>query len=139
MCLSWPEIRAKAARFAGDWKDAHYERGESQTFYNEFFEVFGANRRRVASYEEPVKRPGMCRASRSKGYAWSMDNPASSRTNWTVSTETVATCPSSRTIYSGSSGRFGSFTMPERASVETRYWSTTHSSALRLPSLYSYT
>lgn len=58
MRLSWPEIRAKAAKFAEDWKDAHYERGESQTFYNEFFEVFGASRRRVASYEEPVKRLG---------------------------------------------------------------------------------
>jgi hypothetical protein len=58
MRLSWPEIRAKAAKFADDWKDARYERGETQTFYNEFFEVFGASRRRVASYEEPVKRLG---------------------------------------------------------------------------------
>jgi|SRR6185437_284261 len=58
MRLSWPEIRARAAKFAEDWKDAHYERGETQTFYNEFFEVFGANRRRVATYEEPVKRLG---------------------------------------------------------------------------------
>jgi len=41
MHLSWNEIRARAARFAEEWKDAHYERGESQTFYNEFFEVFG--------------------------------------------------------------------------------------------------
>jgi hypothetical protein len=49
MRLSWAEIRAKAARFAEDWKDAHYERGETQTFYNEFFEVFGASRRRVAT------------------------------------------------------------------------------------------
>jgi hypothetical protein len=59
MRLSWPEIRARAAKFAQDWKDAHYERGETQTFYNEFFEVFGASRRRVATYEEPVKRPGL--------------------------------------------------------------------------------
>jgi hypothetical protein len=58
MRLSWPEIRARAAKFAEDWKDAHYERGETQTFYNEFFEVFGASRRRVATYEEPVKRLG---------------------------------------------------------------------------------
>jgi hypothetical protein len=36
-------------------------------------------------------------------------------------------------MYSGSSSRLGSFTMPERASFETRYWSTSHSSALRLP------
>jgi hypothetical protein len=58
MRLSWPEIRAKAAKFAEEWKDAHYERGETQTFYNDFFDVFGANRRRVATYEEPVKRLG---------------------------------------------------------------------------------
>jgi hypothetical protein len=58
MHLSWNEIRARAARFADEWKDAHYERGESQTFYNEFFEVFGITRRRVASFEEPVKKLG---------------------------------------------------------------------------------
>ena len=58
MRLSWNEIRARAARFAEDWKDAHYERGETQTFYNEFFEAFGASRRRVATYEEPVERLG---------------------------------------------------------------------------------
>lgn len=58
MRLSWNEIRVRAARFADEWKDAHYERGESQTFYNEFFEVFGVTRRRVASFEEPVKRLG---------------------------------------------------------------------------------
>jgi hypothetical protein len=58
MRLSWNEIRARAARFADEWKGAHYERGEAQTFYNEFFEVFGITRRRVASFEEPVKRLG---------------------------------------------------------------------------------
>src|SRR5438128_4094766 len=58
MRLSWNEIRVRAARFADEWKHAHYERGESQTFYNEFFEVFGITRRRVASFEEPVKKLG---------------------------------------------------------------------------------
>ena len=58
MRLSWNEIRARAARFAEEWKAAHYEKGESQTFYNEFFEVFGVTRRRVASFEEPVKKLG---------------------------------------------------------------------------------
>jgi hypothetical protein len=58
MRLSWNEIKAHAARFADEWRSAHYERGESQTFYNEFFEVFGVTRRRVASFEEPVKRLG---------------------------------------------------------------------------------
>ena len=58
MRLSWNEIRVRAARFAEEWKDAHYERGESQTFYNEFFELFGVTRRHVASFEEPVKLLG---------------------------------------------------------------------------------
>ena len=39
--MNWNEIRARAAAFAAEWQDAHYERGDSQTFYNEFFEVFG--------------------------------------------------------------------------------------------------
>ncbi len=58
MRLSWNEIRARAARFAEEWENAHYERGESRTFYNEFFEVFGVTRRRVASFEEPVAKLG---------------------------------------------------------------------------------
>src|SRR5438552_6947624 len=36
MRLSWNEIKARSARFADEWKNAHYEKGESQTFYNEF-------------------------------------------------------------------------------------------------------
>jgi hypothetical protein len=61
MRLSWNEIKARAARFAEEWQDAHYERGESQTFYNEFFDIFGVTRRRVASFEEPVKKLGDAR------------------------------------------------------------------------------
>lgn len=58
MRLSWNEVRARAARFSTEWKDAHYEKGETQSFYNELFEVFGVKRRRVASFEEPVKLLG---------------------------------------------------------------------------------
>jgi hypothetical protein len=57
MRLDWNDIKARAAKFAADWKDAHYERGESQTFYNEFFELFGITRRRVASFEHGVDLP----------------------------------------------------------------------------------
>lgn len=56
MRLSWNEIRVRASTFADEWKDAHYEKGETQTFYNEFFQIFGITRRRVASFEEPVKK-----------------------------------------------------------------------------------
>ena len=61
MRLSWNEIRARVARLADEWKSARYEKGESQTFYNEFFEAFGVTRRRVASFEEPVKMLGDAR------------------------------------------------------------------------------
>jgi hypothetical protein len=56
MRLSWNEIRARASQFSSEWKGAGYEKGESQTFYNEFFDIFGVTRRRVASFEEPVKK-----------------------------------------------------------------------------------
>ncbi len=56
MRLSWNEVRARAAAFAEDWKDAAYEKGETQSFYNEFFEVFGKRRREVARYEQHVSK-----------------------------------------------------------------------------------
>ena len=56
MRLSWNEMRVRAARFADEWRDAAYEKGETQSFYNEFFEIFGVRRRSVARYEEHVKK-----------------------------------------------------------------------------------
>jgi len=53
--LSWNEIRQRAIEFSRDWKGASDERAEAQTFWNEFFQVFGIRRRTVASFEEPVK------------------------------------------------------------------------------------
>ncbi len=54
MRLSSNEVRARAARFAEEWKDAHYERGESQIFYNEFFEVFGVTPRATSQLALPA-------------------------------------------------------------------------------------
>jgi len=56
--LSWNEIRTRAAQFSREWADAHYEKGETQSFYNDFFDVFGIKRRKVASFEAPVKTLG---------------------------------------------------------------------------------
>ena len=56
MRLSWNEIRARAASFAREWAGETYEKGETQSFYNEFFEIFGVRRRTVARYEEHVRR-----------------------------------------------------------------------------------
>ncbi|KPP81568.1 MAG: Type II restriction enzyme, methylase subunit YeeA [Oceanicaulis sp. HLUCCA04] len=55
MRLQFNEVRARAAEFAREWQDAHYEKGETQSFYNDFFEVFGLKRRRVSVFEERVK------------------------------------------------------------------------------------
>ncbi len=55
MRLTWGEIKNRAKTFAEDWKDAHYEKGETQSFYNDFFEIFGVKRRQVAVYEQRVK------------------------------------------------------------------------------------
>ena len=56
MRLSWNEVRARAATFAREWQDASYEKGEAQSFYNDFFELFEVRRRSVASYEAHVKK-----------------------------------------------------------------------------------
>lgn len=58
MRLSWNEIRARAAAFAADWAKEGYEKGQTQLFYRDLFEVFGVPVRRVASFEEPVKNLG---------------------------------------------------------------------------------
>ncbi len=58
MRFSWSEIRARAAVFADEWAGAGYEKGQTQLFYKDFFDVFGVPVRRVASFEEPVKNLG---------------------------------------------------------------------------------
>jgi len=54
MRLSWNEIRIRAAGFARDWAGEGYEKGQTQLFYRDFFNIFGVPVRRVASFEEPV-------------------------------------------------------------------------------------
>ena len=56
MRLSWNEIRARALQFSDVWRGASYEKGETQSFYNDFFEIFGVQRRSVARYEEHVAK-----------------------------------------------------------------------------------
>lgn len=55
MRLGWDEIKRRAKAFSEDWKDAHYEKGETQSFYNDFFQIFGVKRRQVAVYEKMVQ------------------------------------------------------------------------------------
>ena len=54
MRLSWNEIRDQAAQFVRVWQDASHESGETQSFYRDFFAVFGVARHSVARYEEHV-------------------------------------------------------------------------------------
>ena len=56
MRLSWNEVRVRAAGFAQEWWNTVRERSETQSFYNDFFEIFGVKRRSVARYEQHVKK-----------------------------------------------------------------------------------
>ena len=54
--LSWNEIRHRSIAFSRDWKGTTSEKSERQTFWNDFFDIFGIKRRTVATFEEPVKK-----------------------------------------------------------------------------------
>jgi hypothetical protein len=56
MPLSWNEIKDRALRFSREWAEETAEDAEAKSFWDGFFEVFGVSRRRVASFEQPVKR-----------------------------------------------------------------------------------
>ena len=56
--LSWDEIRSRAMQFQNEWANESSENAESKTFWNEFFEIFGVSRRRIATFEERVKIEG---------------------------------------------------------------------------------
>lgn len=55
MALSYSEIKNRAHQFIINYNEATKENAESQSFLNDFFHVFGIERRRVASFENPVK------------------------------------------------------------------------------------
>lgn len=56
MPLSWNEIKTRAFKFSNEWAEESSEKSESQTFWNDFFDIFGIKRRRIASFEKRVKR-----------------------------------------------------------------------------------
>ena len=55
MPLSWNDIRDRATRFAHDWKYTESEDADAKSFLDAFFEVFGVQRRKVASFEKRVR------------------------------------------------------------------------------------
>jgi type I restriction-modification system DNA methylase subunit len=56
MPLSWNEIKTRALAFSKEWQQESSEKAEAKSFWDEFFNVFGISRRRVASFEEHVKK-----------------------------------------------------------------------------------
>src|ERR1022692_4821330 len=56
MPLSWNEIRHRAIAFSREWQGETREAAERQSFWNDFFNVFGVRRRTVATFEEPVRK-----------------------------------------------------------------------------------
>jgi len=54
----WNEIKDRAIAFANEWEGEYRERAEKDSFWNDFFQVFGKNRRSLDRYEHAVKKLG---------------------------------------------------------------------------------
>ena len=53
--ITWSEVRDRAIELSRRWADATREAADSQTFWNEFFAMFGRDRRTVASFQVGVR------------------------------------------------------------------------------------
>ena len=56
MPLSWNEIKTRATSFSKEWENEVSEDAEAKSFWDDFFNVFGIGRRRVATFEQQVKK-----------------------------------------------------------------------------------
>jgi hypothetical protein len=56
MPLSWNEIKSRAIAFSQEWENETSEDAEAKSFWDGFFNVFGISRRRVATFEQSVKK-----------------------------------------------------------------------------------
>ena len=56
MPLSWNEIKTRAAAFSKEWEHETSEDAEAKSFWDGFFHIFGISRRRVATFEQQVKK-----------------------------------------------------------------------------------
>ncbi len=56
MPLSWNEIKSRAIAFSQEWEDESSEDAEAKSFWDGWFRVFGISRRRVATFEQSVKK-----------------------------------------------------------------------------------
>ncbi|MBK6833806.1 MAG: class I SAM-dependent DNA methyltransferase [Bacteroidetes bacterium] len=58
MALSWNEIKDRAVKFSKEWENDFNEDAEAKSFMDDFFNVFGVPRRRVAGFETRVNKDG---------------------------------------------------------------------------------
>lgn len=56
MPLNWNEIKERASQFSKEWETTTSEDAEAKSFWDDFFQVFGVSRRRVATFEYKVPR-----------------------------------------------------------------------------------
>ena len=56
MPLSWNEIRHRVIAFSREWQGENREAAERQSFWNDFFNVFGVRHRTFATFEESVRK-----------------------------------------------------------------------------------
>jgi len=56
MALSLNEIKSRAIQFTREWEGETRERAEKDSFWNDFFHIFGISRRRVATFEQNIKK-----------------------------------------------------------------------------------
>ena len=54
--LSWNEMRERAYAFVREWKDETSERAEAQSFWTDWFNIFGLKRRGTIAFEQAAKR-----------------------------------------------------------------------------------
>ena len=52
----WKEIANRARAFSKDWRHVEREDADAKSFWDEFFEVLGIKRRKVATFEKAVKK-----------------------------------------------------------------------------------
>jgi hypothetical protein len=54
--LNSNEIKTRVKEFAERHKNSHYEKGQTQSFYDDFWRVFGRDRMSFATYEKEIKQ-----------------------------------------------------------------------------------
>ena len=62
------EIRQRAISFAADWRGVTRENAEAQTFWNEWFPVFGVGRREFTNFEFAARRQSTGRQGAFRGH-----------------------------------------------------------------------